>query len=147
MFKSHNPTILQVIPQLRSGGAEKTAIDVATAVMDHGWHAIVASAGGPLTEQLVAMGIDHVNLPLDSKNPVQICVISDHGIHRNGGDRDKDFGNFPIDKLFQENVSLVENGPRNHLKLEKLLNKHIFVDKLSASQEDILSNIPHLSNF
>ena len=72
MFKSHNPTILQVIPQLRSGGAEKTAIDVAKAVMDHGWHAIIASAGGPLTEQLAEMGIDHVNLPLDSKNPVQI---------------------------------------------------------------------------
>jgi len=66
------PCILQVIPALHSGGAEKTAVDVALAVRKMGWNAVVASAGGRLADQLEKHGINHVTLPLESKNPYVI---------------------------------------------------------------------------
>ena len=66
------PTILQVIPQLHSGGAEKTAIDISMALKDLGWRPVIASAGGRLQEELEAAGIKHATLPLASKNPYTI---------------------------------------------------------------------------
>lgn len=66
------PCILQVIPALHSGGAEKTAIDVALAVREKGWNAVIASTGGRLVEKLEKSGAIHVTLPLESKNPLTI---------------------------------------------------------------------------
>lgn len=66
----HAPTILQVIPDLETGGAERTTVDVAEAIRDRGWNAIVASAGGRMVPELSAAGADHVTLPLASKNPL-----------------------------------------------------------------------------
>jgi len=63
------PVILQVLPGLVSGGAERAAVDVAQAIVDAGAEAIVASAGGPMTVELRRTGARHVTLPLDSKNP------------------------------------------------------------------------------
>jgi glycosyltransferase involved in cell wall biosynthesis len=65
-------TILQLLPSLETGGAERTAIDIAQALCDAGHRAIVASAGGRLTEELLATGAQHVEMPLDSKNPLTI---------------------------------------------------------------------------
>ena len=66
------PTILQIIPALHSGGAEKTAIDIALAIRDEGWRALVASSGGGLVNALDEAGIDHIDLPLGAKNPLAI---------------------------------------------------------------------------
>jgi glycosyltransferase involved in cell wall biosynthesis len=63
------PVILQVLPGLVSGGAERAAVDVAQAIVDAGAEAIVASAGGPMAVELRRTGARHVTLPLDSKNP------------------------------------------------------------------------------
>ena len=63
------PTILQVLPALRTGGVERGAIDVALAVKKNGWISIVASFGGPLVKELERAGIKHIKLPLNSKNP------------------------------------------------------------------------------
>lgn len=63
-------TILQVIPELETGGAERTTLEVAEAVIAAGGRAIVASAGGPMVAALEALGATHVRLPLASKNPL-----------------------------------------------------------------------------
>ena len=66
------PKILQVIPALETGGAERTALDIGDAIIAHGWTSIVASSGGRMLAKLTAAGNQHVQLPLDSKNPFVI---------------------------------------------------------------------------
>ncbi len=65
-------TILQVLPALRVGGAERGAVDIARAVVAAGGRAIVASTGGVLEAELRAGGGEVVVLPLASKNPVRM---------------------------------------------------------------------------
>src|SRR4051794_36053019 len=66
------PAVLQVIPSLASGGAERGTVEMAAALVDAGWTAYVASSGGPMERQLVRAGAQHIKLPLASKNPVVI---------------------------------------------------------------------------
>ncbi len=63
------PVVLQVLPALGQGGAERGCVDVAAAIAEAGGEALVASAGGPLERELQRAGVRHVTLPLDSKNP------------------------------------------------------------------------------
>ena len=67
-----SPCVLQVLPALASGGVERGTLEMAAALKAVGWRAIVASAGGPLVPELVALGATHVTLPLASKNPLTI---------------------------------------------------------------------------
>jgi glycosyltransferase involved in cell wall biosynthesis len=63
------PTVLQVVPSLDLGGAERATVDVAAALAAAGWRSLVASAGGRLVRELERAGARHVELPLDAKNP------------------------------------------------------------------------------
>ena len=70
---SRMATILQVIPALGSGGGvERGTIEVAGAIVDAGGRALVASAGGAQVHEIARAGGRHIELPLDSKNPVVI---------------------------------------------------------------------------
>jgi glycosyltransferase involved in cell wall biosynthesis len=71
-MSQQRPVILQILPELVSGGVERGTIEMAEAISAHGWRALVASAGGPMTEQLKRVGAEHITLPLDAKNPLQI---------------------------------------------------------------------------
>jgi len=62
-------TLLQVIPKLVGGGAEQTTLEVARAFLKAGGTSLVVSSGGGMAETLVADGSEHVELPVDSKNP------------------------------------------------------------------------------
>jgi glycosyltransferase involved in cell wall biosynthesis len=62
--------VLQVLPALNTGGVERGTCDMAAAIMEAGWRAIVASAGGPMVREIERAGALHVTLPLDSKNPI-----------------------------------------------------------------------------
>ena len=64
------PAVLQVIPSLVSGGAERGTIELAGALTEAGWTALVASSGGPMEPQLARFGVRHIKLPLASKNPL-----------------------------------------------------------------------------
>lgn len=64
--------ILQVIPELDAGGAERTTIEVAEAVVSAGGRCLVASRGGRLEADLKAVGAELVRLDMKSKNPVVI---------------------------------------------------------------------------
>ena len=63
-------TLLQVTPELETGGAEQTTIDVAQAVIAAGGRALVASRGGRMTTRLIADGGRLVQMPVQSKNPL-----------------------------------------------------------------------------
>jgi glycosyltransferase involved in cell wall biosynthesis len=64
------PVVLQVLPSLVTGGAERGAIDVAVALARAGGTPVVASAGGPMVHELDRHGVRHVAMPLASKNPL-----------------------------------------------------------------------------
>lgn len=67
-------TVVQVIPRLRSGGAELGCLQVAEALVRAGHRAIVASAGGRMVEPLLAVGAEHIEMPLASKNPLVLAL-------------------------------------------------------------------------
>ncbi len=75
---SPQPTILQVLPSLKSGGVERGTVEIATALHQAGWRALVASSGGPMAVQLHQAGATHIPLPLASKNPFTIWRNSRH---------------------------------------------------------------------
>src|SRR3954452_21519651 len=64
------PVVLQVLPALVTGGAERGAIDVAAALHQAGGAPPVASARGPMARELERWRVPHFPLPLDSKNPL-----------------------------------------------------------------------------
>lgn len=64
--------VLQVIPTLNQGGAERTTIEVAAALSAAGGRALVASEGGTLEGELAAAGGALIRLPLSSKNPLTL---------------------------------------------------------------------------
>ncbi|MEM6650553.1 MAG: glycosyltransferase, partial [Pseudomonadota bacterium] len=63
-------TILQVIPALETGGAERTVLEVGAAMVAAGGRSLVASEGGGMVAQLEAEGSQHFTLPVASKNPL-----------------------------------------------------------------------------
>lgn len=69
MSGKKTPTVLQVLPALEVGGAERGTVDVTAGLTGAGWHAVVASSGGAMTEEVERAGGIHVTLPLDRKNP------------------------------------------------------------------------------
>ncbi len=65
-----NFTLLQVVPELETGGAEQTTLDVAQAVVRAGGSALVATRGGRMTARLEADGGRLKLMPVQSKNPI-----------------------------------------------------------------------------
>ncbi|MFZ5670368.1 MAG: glycosyltransferase family 4 protein [Pseudomonadota bacterium] len=63
-------TLLQVIPELETGGAEQSTIDIARATIAAGGRALVAARGGRMTTRLEADGGRLIQLPVQSKNPL-----------------------------------------------------------------------------
>jgi glycosyltransferase involved in cell wall biosynthesis len=66
------PVVLQVLPSLISGGAERGTVELAGALVEAGWTSYVASGGGPLEREVARAGATHLTLPLASKNPLVI---------------------------------------------------------------------------
>ncbi|RCK54141.1 glycosyl transferase [Thalassospira profundimaris] len=60
--------ILQVLPELETGGVERGTVDIAKAIVEGGGVALVASQGGRLERELERVGARHITLPLKSKN-------------------------------------------------------------------------------
>lgn len=80
--------MLQVIPALEAGGAERGCVDVAAALVAAGGRALVAAAGGRLAAELERAGAVFLPMPLDSKNPLVVAAnarrlaaaIAAHGV-------------------------------------------------------------------
>ncbi|MGE0408883.1 MAG: glycosyltransferase family 4 protein [Amphiplicatus sp.] len=72
-----NRTVLQVIPALQSGGAERTTLEIARAIIAAGGRALVATSGGRLAEDIEALGGKVFPMPVHSKNP--LAMIANRG--------------------------------------------------------------------
>lgn len=67
-------TILQIIPDLDTGGAERTAVDIARGLTDVGARALVATEGGRLVAELQAKGGVWLPFPAADKNPLAMLL-------------------------------------------------------------------------
>ncbi|MGH8164562.1 MAG: glycosyltransferase [Rhodanobacteraceae bacterium] len=61
-------TVLQLLPGLDNGGAERSTLEVARALVAAGHRSVVISAGGRLVQRLQAEGSEHVPLDLAKKS-------------------------------------------------------------------------------
>jgi len=69
-----NHTILQVIPSLDAGGAERTTLEMARAIVAAGGKALVATHGGRLAAAIETAGGEIIAMPVHSKNPAVIWL-------------------------------------------------------------------------
>lgn len=65
--------VLQVLPELKSGGVERGTVDLAKYLLQHRHGSIVVSAGGALVNDLTAAGVKHFTLPVHRKSPLSIA--------------------------------------------------------------------------
>lgn len=70
----HRPTILQIIPHLDTGGAERTTVEMTQAIVAAGGRALVASAGGRMAKQVIAAGGELISFNAASKNPLTMLA-------------------------------------------------------------------------
>jgi glycosyltransferase involved in cell wall biosynthesis len=68
-------TVVQLIPALHSGGAERSTLEIARALVQAGHRSVVISAGGRLTTQLVADGSEHITLPIGRKSLRTLAAV------------------------------------------------------------------------
>jgi glycosyltransferase involved in cell wall biosynthesis len=66
------PTILQIIPELDTGGAELSTIEIAGAIEAAGGRAIVLSEGGRLVQRLRDTGAEMQFFAAAAKNPIRL---------------------------------------------------------------------------
>jgi glycosyltransferase involved in cell wall biosynthesis len=68
------PTILQIIPQLDTGGAELSAVEIAEALAQAGAISLVATEGGRLERRVREAGAEIIPFPAATKNPLRILA-------------------------------------------------------------------------
>jgi glycosyltransferase involved in cell wall biosynthesis len=61
-------TVIQLVPALDAGGAERSALEIGRALVGAGHRSIVVSSGGRLVTPLVAEGSEHIELPIARKS-------------------------------------------------------------------------------
>lgn len=61
-------TVVQLIPALHSGGAERSTLEIARALVQAGHRSVVISAGGRLVAPLLSQGSEHVTLDIGRKS-------------------------------------------------------------------------------
>jgi glycosyltransferase involved in cell wall biosynthesis len=78
VFQADRPiagrTILQIIPNLDSGGAERTTLEIVEALVRAGARALVAAEGGRLVGELQALGGEFHRFPAATKNPLAMAA-------------------------------------------------------------------------
>jgi glycosyltransferase involved in cell wall biosynthesis len=67
--------ILQVLPELNSGGVERGTLEIARHLVAHGHESLVVSNGGRLVAQLEAEGSRHCAMPVHRKSPVSLLQV------------------------------------------------------------------------
>ena len=67
-----NKRILQIIPNMEIGGAERTVIEITAFLKNTNYSSIVLTSGGKLTEDLKKLNIEVIKRQIDRKNPLSI---------------------------------------------------------------------------
>lgn len=68
--------ILQILPELKTGGVERGTVDLAQALVNAGHKAVVVSAGGRLVEELNKIGVKHFTLNVHKKSLFSILYAA-----------------------------------------------------------------------
>lgn len=68
------PVIMQILPALNSGGVEQSVIDINAAIVRAGGRSIVVSSGGVRAYEITRAGGQHIQLPVQSKNPIVMAA-------------------------------------------------------------------------
>jgi len=61
-------TVLQILPELVTGGVERGTVEVGVAIAEAGGRSLVVSNGGPMVHELIRAGAEHFEMPVHSKN-------------------------------------------------------------------------------
>lgn len=69
-------SIVQVLPALNQGGVERGTIEIAEALQKVGIRNYVVSSGGKMVEELKRIGVEHITLPVKTKNPFKMWLNS-----------------------------------------------------------------------
>jgi glycosyltransferase involved in cell wall biosynthesis len=85
---TRQPTIMQIIPRLDTGGAEASTLEMTEAIVGGGGRALVLSEGGRLVAEIERLGGTVLPFPAATKNPVRIIananaisrLVEKHGI-------------------------------------------------------------------
>lgn len=67
--------VIQIIPELNSGGVELCVMEIAQCLVRNGHTSIVISHGGRLVKELESAGSRHITLPVHRKHPSSILQI------------------------------------------------------------------------
>ena len=70
--KLRKVVVMQILPKLENGGVERGVVDIAKSLKKLDFEPIVVSSGGVLVYQIKEAGILHIQLPVNSKNPLTI---------------------------------------------------------------------------
>jgi glycosyltransferase involved in cell wall biosynthesis len=71
---NHRPTILQIIPRLDTGGAERTTIEMTQAITAAGGRALVVTEGGRMVPQVTEAGGEIITFNAGTKNPLSMLI-------------------------------------------------------------------------
>lgn len=71
-YNHKNKRILQIIPNMEIGGAERTVLEVTSFLKKTDYTSIVLTSGGKLIEDLEKLNIEVIKYPIDKKNPFSI---------------------------------------------------------------------------
>ena len=66
--------VLQILPALETGGVERGTVEIAKALKEAKIPNLVVSSGGRYVHDLNKMGVKHITLPVQSKNPFKILI-------------------------------------------------------------------------
>lgn len=67
--------VLQVLPELNSGGVERGTLELAEYLSEHGHQSVVLSGGGRIVPKLEAAGSKHIALPVGRKSLKSLLLI------------------------------------------------------------------------
>lgn len=68
-------TVVQLLPELHSGGVERGTLEIGAYLARHGHESIVVSEGGPLVALLEKQGSRHITLPVGGKTPRTLASL------------------------------------------------------------------------
>jgi glycosyltransferase involved in cell wall biosynthesis len=118
-------TVLQALMGLDIGGAETHVIELSIELKKRGYRVIVASNGGVYEETLKSAGVETVNVPLHTKNP--IAVIKSLNILN--------------DLIKKENIKLAHGHARIPAFLLFLLQKKLNFDMITTAHGTFRVNL------
>ncbi len=68
--------VLQIVPSLKkiNGGVERGTLDIAKELAERGFKSLILSSGGEMAEKYKYKGVDHYQMKLDKKGPINFLL-------------------------------------------------------------------------